>query len=917
MTCIFMVDDESELLRSFNESHVKHAVSQELGVVTPEVFNDSKKNRLLLYFSNPPIPIGGIIEHFSLWIDDELIDTSRINVNCAPKTTATLKLSKKTPLEIHQGGGLLLSINDAKSLLAEKGKGGTLDFKIYARIKGIGAFPFSYISFSSKIASIQKKQTAQLLKSLKRFAPIASTTAKKPSKPYVLSNGQCFLILDSESNDINAETLWGGVLHLTSGHFKAPAWGLRTLRTATIRDKHFSPKLLNNGKLVWTAPNTKEILIEHGIVSSTHQQPGGLTVQKQTFLPQPSKDMPTAIDAVMIHHTLVMPSQKSPLPKTKKKASYILEITPALLPYGNISAVLRDEIKASVEDKGKTLKFYSKKTGMEARLSSTLPFKAFTAAGARIAPGAPKILDEPKVYAAFDLSLTLAQPITIITAASIGKGVVLKQFMNANQYPSILNAVKTHYRNIFINSPSVSTPDPKLDEAYNKALIALDALKFDAEGVTGLVAGLPRFPNVWVRDAGESLEAVLMTNDSDFFRKSVEFICAKTPSRGEAPTVVSGKDYFHERLKYGSSDATLYVPILLKRHLEVCGDSEWLKKNYPKLKAMMSFVLDRREGMDLPVHDEYGTWMDHSPRAGTGIEIAALECEAFRSAAAIARALLVPGKDAERWEKEAERLKEIINTRFWNEKEKSFKDFLPQETKEHANKDDVTGSRRRPNLLVPILLGIADKDKADIELARIESASDGLLAPHGVRSLSSKDPAYSPYAYHDGSVWGLTTGWLAMAQFSRGRADAGFETVMVMAERILEENGMYAELYLGNSPKAHSSTVLQAFSVGTFVRAVIHHLFGIKVLANEKKVFLDPHFPSSWPRAQLNNVSVSTGNFIDLSFDNKARTITVYNRGKEEIEFVSADGNSMKVIGGNIAVLPIPKDYYKTEAPIV
>lgn len=906
-----MVDDESEFLRSFNESHVKHAISQELGVVMPEIFNDSRKNRLLLSFSNPPIPIGGIIEHFSLWINDKLLDNSRITANCAPKITTTLKISKKTPLEIHQGGGLLISISNAKELLhlPNKGKAGMIEFKIYAKLKGIGDFPFSYFSFSKKTSAIQKKRTEQALKSLKRFTPITlNASGKKPTKPYVLSNGQGFLVIDSESNDVYAETLWGGVYHITSGHFKAPAWGIRTIRTATINDGQFSPK--KTEKLAWTAPNSKDLLIEHGIVSSTHQQPGGFTVQKQTFLPMPNKDFPDAGEALIIHHTVSAIPQKS-APKKKKKASYVLEVTAALLPYGNISAVLRDEIKASIEDKGRSLKFYSKKTGMEARFTSTLPFKAYAANGARITPGNQKVLDEPKVYVAFDLSISPAQPTTIITAASVGNGAVLKQLINANQYPTVLNAVKTHYRNIFINAPSVSTPDPTLDEAYKKALVALDALKFDkpAEGLTGLVAGLPRFPNVWVRDAGESLEAVLMTNDSDFFRKSVEFICAKTPSRGEAPLLVSGKDYFHERLKYGSSDATLYVPILLKRYLEVCGDSEWLKKNYPKLKSMMSFVLERRGGKDLPVNGEYGTWMDHSPRAGTAIEIAALECEAFRSAAAIARTLNAPGKDAERWDAEAERLKKILNTRFWDEKEKSFKDVLPPSS---PSKEDAA-PKRRPNFLVPILLGIADAEKADLELARIENNSDGLLAPHGVRSLSSKDPAYTPYGYHDGSVWGLTTGWLAMAQLSRGRNDEGFKTISIMAERLLEENGMYAELYLGNAPKANASTVLQAFSVGTFIRAVIHHLFGIKVLANEKRVFLDPHFPSDWPRAQLNNVSVSTGNFIDLSFDNKARTITVYNRGKEEIEFVSSDGNSMKVVGGNIAVLPIPKDYYKTE----
>ena len=886
--------------KSFHESQVEHAQSQIFKVLSPEVFLDSGKNQLLLYFSNPPIPIGGIIEQFGLSVNDTEVDMSAVRVYCSPKTTS----QNPKDMKFTQGSSILITIRHARGLLQEKSKKGRLEFKIYARIKGIGAFPFSYFSFSKRKASIPRRRTEQILKLLKKQTPLTRTFqgVNGPGKPYVLSNTQGYLILDSESNDIYAKTLWGGLPHVTSGHFNAPKWGIRTIRTATTTTTtgKFSPI---KGKLAWTAHNTESVLIEYGVVSSTHKQPGGVLIEKQTFLPRPVKDIPEPGEALMLLHKVSnTQSVGGKNAKKKKKVSYILEITPALLPYGNISALLKNDVNTTIESGGRALRFSSKKTKITARFASTIPFKAYTSKGRLIAPGQSKILNEPRVFLVYDLAILPDQSISFQTAASVGAGRALSQLIK--HHARVLNTVRTHYRNVFLNVPAIVTPDPQLDETYKRAITALDTLKFEKpDGPVGIVAGLPRFPNIWVRDAGETLGALLLTNDFEFFKKSIEFILSKMSSKGEVPTVISGADYFHEKIKYGSFDATPYIPILLKEYVEASGDTEWLQKNYQKLKAMMSFLLKRRAGNNLPTHGPYATWMDHSRRGNTAIEVVALECEAFRSAATIARILDASGTDADSWDAEAERLKDAINTKFWDDKSKTFRDAL----------GDAEGVKdvRRPNILVPIIFGIAEEKKADLELDRIQDGSDGLLAPHGVRSLSNKSPSYSSHGYHDGCVWGLTTGWLAMAQFARGRSVEGFETLSKMSERIKDENGMYAEVYLGKFPaKSHSSTVLQAFSIGPFIRTIILHVFGIKIFAHEKRVLLNPHFPPEWQRAQINNVAVGRNNFIDLSFDNKAGTITVYNRGREEIEFVSSDGNAMPVIGGNITVLPIARGYY-------
>jgi glycogen debranching enzyme len=120
-----------------------------------------------------------------------------------------------------------------------------------------------------------------------------------------------------------------------------------------------------------------------------------------------------------------------------------------------------------------------------------------------------------------------------------------------------------------------------------------------------------------------------------------------------------------------------------------------------------------------------------------------------------------------------------------------------------------------------------------------------VTTPWGVRTLSSLDPKYHPSLYHDGAVWPLVTGWAAICETMYSRPEKALHYLSSMADRILSENGMFAETYRGDRPEPFNSCILQAWSVAMYVYALRELMLGAKIDMIEKKVDLNPRIPNS------------------------------------------------------------------------
>jgi glycogen debranching enzyme len=150
----------------------------------------------------------------------------------------------------------------------------------------------------------------------------------------------------------------------------------------------------------------------------------------------------------------------------------------------------------------------------------------------------------------------------------------------------------------------------------------------------------------------------------------------------------------------------------------------------------------------------------------------------------------------------------------------------------------------RPNALVLLLTdAVTDKSKAESVLARIEK--EDITTPWGVRTLSNMDPKYHPTLYHDGAVWPLVTGWCAASEIKYDRKEQALYYIGSMAERILFENGMFAETYRGDRPEPFNSCILQAWSVAMYVHVIHEMMLGMKMNMIENKIQFEPHIPES------------------------------------------------------------------------
>jgi glycogen debranching enzyme len=244
-------------------------------------------------------------------------------------------------------------------------------------------------------------------------------------------------------------------------------------------------------------------------------------------------------------------------------------------------------------------------------------------------------------------------------------------------------------------------------------------------------------------------------------------------------------------------------------------------------------------------------------------------------------AKLVGDSDSERkWGIAADKLKLKIDKEYWEPKTAYYYDTIRSD----GSKDDSI----RPNTLILLITGaVSDSSRAVSILDRVEQ--EDVTTSWGVRTLSSLDPKYHPSLYHDGAVWPLVTGWAAICEAMHSRSNKSLQYLTSMADRILSENGMFAETYRGDRPEPFNSCILQAWSVAMYVYALRELMLGARINMIEKRIDLTPRIPDS-----LKSSSVDI-NFEEYVYAGDAKTkiriqvqpdnerITVHSNGRSNM----------------------------------
>lgn len=213
--------------------------------------------------------------------------------------------------------------------------------------------------------------------------------------------------------------------------------------------------------------------------------------------------------------------------------------------------------------------------------------------------------------------------------------------------------------------------------------------------------------------------------------------------------------------------------------------------------------------------------------------------------------------------REAAALKKRFNERFWLPSEGCFALALD------ADKNPV--ETIASNVGHCFACGILDADKARCAAGRLFAPD--MFSGWGVRTLSSRHPAYNPFSYHLGSIWPAENASLALGLKRYGLtpllhdlAKGLFESTRLFEmHRLPEVIGGHSRdsrhPHPGVYPQANAPQAWSSSSVILMIQA----LLGIAPMAPFRILLLDPDLPEWLPEVTLHDLQVGEA-FVSLRF---------------------------------------------------
>lgn len=441
------------------------------------------------------------------------------------------------------------------------------------------------------------------------------------------------------------------------------------------------------------------------------------------------------------------------------------------------------------------------------------------------------------------------------------------------------------YEKYINNTINIETPSENINKAFTLAKAALYTLR-SRQPEEGIVAGYPWFARYWSRDAAWIIPALILIGDHEYAKKYIDtFLKYQARDDYEILGGKKGEILMHYGYKtlfyYGAADSTLYYPILIHLYTFATADKAYAKKRWRNLLNMITWGYRKDidgDGLIEHILEEPAkyffidtTWMDTIYRGIKPIEIQALWAAALDKAAELAE---LNGKIelSRKWREISSKIKNKIINDYWNPNTEYFYDRITED----GSKDESI----RPNALIALIHLTIPREKALKSLKRLEQPD--MLTEWGLRTLSSRDRKYSPEKYHNGMVWPLVTGWLALAEYKYGRIQKGHELIELMARQIIKEGGMYAEVYRGDREKPQYSCILQAWSITLYIQALLEGMLGINLDAINKKIKLSPKLPIEWSKLKINRLKMGEIQ-LDIEIDKELGIAIIDNQSKETI----------------------------------
>lgn len=448
----------------------------------------------------------------------------------------------------------------------------------------------------------------------------------------------------------------------------------------------------------------------------------------------------------------------------------------------------------------------------------------------------------------------------VVAGSDAGSDEALKLWRDCGQnWRELYAQTVDYYTQLLSDSARLESSDPDMDKAFQWAIVGMDKCYMRTPGVgSGFVAGFnrsdeggrPGFGWYFGRDSSWTGFAV---NDYGDFSKVADNIRLlaryQITEGGDTGKIFHELSAAHEReagmeYAYPAADATPFFVIDIANYYNWTADSDFVREMWPCVLKAMDWCYRMDVDGDLLVDNPPAghQWYDHGEK--NMIDMVAIWCKALFAASELADVLSDPR--AEKWRLDAERVREIINQDFWNEKNSYLFD---RKLPDNSMLDITTA-----NPTIPLLWGLVNPAQARRAVSRM--MQEDLSVAWGLRTNSNLDSIYSPTGYHEGTVWPLTTGWGALAAFANGFADAGWHHLKAVAS--LTEDfclGYITEVLLGDK-REPAGCPHQAWSEAMVVLPVVEGIFGVRPYWPSRALTVSVQLPAELKHAALRNLSI-------------------------------------------------------------
>jgi glycogen debranching enzyme len=859
------------------------------------VNGDNQFRGIIFSLLNPPVPLGGNIVSLDIYVDEIPVPKKSIFIATSEDVVNASSISESRPISFRPFQSARFLITNEQVLdQTRKHK-----IVILSKLEGFEQIIIPF-TFNDKIED--QRERIFIPSSFTDDSTYTSgsedTVFKNFATPLILSGKKAYIVCSSNGS-ISANWTWMGARYDNGGLYVPPARAFGRVLVEISIGKEVRKRLPN-----FVASSRHE----NGVLYTRHEV-SALQLKRTLFVPSEHKGFIMRLELLDKSLDLGKLGLKKKMEKTKRRIRMHFMIDGNITSYG-LAAISQNN--------------YSELLDVENCLHVQTAAKRDLAHYFGTIGISPQTLKPSKVLTdSFDNDLEMSYDLEIGAGKSVELALVAAgsytssddclseyRFLREN-YRHLLEETENHFKNMSSSLLDIqsgirqNSTIMKLIRAFEKARISMEYLKahYDELG-PGICAGLPRFPNYWARDTGWSLRGYLSLGDYQFVLSVIENFFrrqarrnSKAVNRGELPMIISGKAFLHSST-FGSADSTFLFPWVVKEYVYSTGDVDYLKRRWDNITDLINWGFTKDLDNDgfiehgftgvaekLPIQDS--TWMDHIDRRKSANDVQALFYESLKIGSELAEA--VEDKyHYEKWSSHAKKLREKINIEYWNEENGFYYDTI--------RRDGTKDSSLRPNALILLVTeAVKDRSKGELILRRVEK--NDLTTPWGVRTLSSLDPKYHPTLYHDGAVWPLVTGWAAISEIKFGRGEQALYYVESMAERILLENGMFAETYRGDRPEPFNSCILQAWSVGMYIYAIREMMLGMKIDMLKNQIRFEPQIPESL----MNNSSPVTfhhtltysqmKNRLQIVVDPSNAKILVQSIGpdlKEKPEFLSS-----------------------------